>query len=211
MKRLVICLSFVAVLTGCAADDAPAATEGCASTRECEFREVCDILAATCRPETDQRVVGSFYCANVYGATVSDTGQSGIGSFSEVAGRVNLPDPKGGRSEARVNVIAPPLCQLVDGVLYVLFFDIDVKTLGIGSFVHLTADVAKLQAGQLVDTSEPTNYRIYAARGDLATLKTAYQQAGDRTAHVWVEQVPVVGQPLHGFIDVEFEDVLPTP
>jgi hypothetical protein len=203
---LSFCLA-LAPFAACDADELPAETVGCDSTRHCNLYEVCNVLARACVPEPEQAVLGSFYCDNVYGGGVG----KGAGSFSEVAGKVSLPDPKGGRTSTRVNQIAPPLCQLVEGVLYLQFFGTDLSLEGQGTYVRVAVDPNKLRPLELVDVTDPENYQAWAARGELRIIRDDFMQAGDTHVKIYVDRAPVEGQPLRGFVDIGFADIEPAP
>lgn len=194
----------------CDAGELPAETVGCDTTRQCPLSQICNVLEGACVPEPEQAVLGSFYCNNVYGP-LDDGAGTGIGSFSEVSGKVSLINTKGERAMTRVNQITPPLCQLVDGVLYLLLFDPKIKIEGQGTFVRVAVAPNKLRPFELVDVTDPENYQAWAARGELRVIKEDYAQSGDTYVKIYVESAPAEGQPLRGFLDIGFADIEPEP
>jgi len=211
MKHWIIAIfATSSALAGCDAKDIPEETVGCTSTRQCNLYEVCNVLSGFCVPEPQEAVLGSFYCSNLY--PTGGTGEgTGIGSFSEVAGNVNLIDTKGGRTMTRVNTATPPLCQFEDGMLHIGLFDSKLKVEGQGVYVRVSAPVSRLVPGQLADITDPSTYQAFAARGELRTITEHFMQAGDTRVQVYVEAVPVVGQPVRGYLDIAFEDMEEPP
>jgi hypothetical protein len=199
-------LPFVA----CDADGLPAETVGCDSTRQCLLGEICNVLEGVCVPEPEQAVLGSFYCSQVYGPLEDGSGK-GFGSFSEVSGNVRLIDTEGERTMTRVNQVTSPLCQLVEGVFYILLFDSKIKLEGQGTFVRVAVAPSKLRPFELVDVTDPEIYQAWAARGELRVISDNYSQSGDTYVKIYVESIPVEGQPLRGFLDIGFDDIVPTP
>jgi hypothetical protein len=195
------------LFAACDAEETQRETVGCDSTRQCGLYEVCNVLEGICVPEPEQAVLGSFYCAAVYGGGTTP----GIGSFSEVAGKVNLINPKGDRELMRANQIAPPGCQLVEGVLYLGFFDPQLTIEGQGVYVRVAIDPNKLRPLELVDVTDPENYQAWAARGELRIIETDFMQSGDTSIKIYVDRAPVEGEPLRGFVAIDFEDLAPAP
>lgn len=212
-RRTLSSLSLASALlpfVACDVGELPAETVGCDSTRQCLLGEICNVLEKTCVPEPEQAVLGSFYCSNVYGPLENGSGV-GFGSFSEVSGNVRLIDTKGERTMTRVNQVTSPLCQLIDGRLSILLFDSKIKLEGQGTFVRVNVDPSKLRPFELVDVTDPEVYQAWAARGELRVIQENYDQAGDTYVKIYVESTPALDQPLRGFLDIGFDDIVPEP
>lgn len=213
MTKPLVPLLFVflgALQPGCESPDEPAIPAGCDSTRQCFYGEVCDVIQRRCVAEPDGGVRGQFFCNNVF-ATSVDSG-AGIGSFSEVVGKVSLPAPQGGRSLQRMNLISPAFCQIVDGRFYVQFFDPDLSIKKSGYYLIVSAPVGDLRPGALLDLTSADEYRACAATGTQAQIQAnSCGQAGDTQLRMALDRAPVVGQPLLGYVDITFEDIFPPP
>lgn len=203
-------LPLLAPSVACDTPNEPPLVEGCSSSRQCLYGEVCNPISRACLSEPKGGLQGQFYCIKVANGVENVRDE---GSFSEVVGRVNLPDPKGGRSLQRMNLIAPAQCGILDGNLYVQLADTAMILRGEGYLAYLNVPLGKLQVNSLADLTDPEKYSAYAFRGTMQQSMAGdiFTQSADRQFKISVDRFPQAGQPLQGYIDVTFDDITPAP